>query len=164
MKLLNKTDNFLKGLSTFKFVIAITLSTFLCSIMLSLLVDLFNIEIVETTLNTAQDPLISQFLIVVIIGPLIETFIFQYENIKILRRINVLKNNDLTVILISALIFGLMHFYSLSYIIHATLLGILLSYSFVVYESKKVSPFWVVCIIHSLRNLISFILLNIFKI
>ncbi|GAA0695334.1 CPBP family glutamic-type intramembrane protease [Clostridium cadaveris] len=164
MKFLDKVDTFLRNLSTFKFIVTITLSMFLCSYILDLLINIFNIKIAETNLSISQAPLIIEFLAVSIIAPLLETFLFQYGAIKILRKINILKNNNLIIILISALIFGLQHCYSLSYIIHTTILGIFLSYAFVVYETKKVSPFWVVCIIHSLRNFISFSIINILKI
>lgn len=164
MKLLTKMDNFLKNLSTFKFIITITLSMLLCSSILGLLINILNIKIAETNLAISKAPLIITFLATVIIAPLLETFIFQYGIIKILRKINILKNNNLTIILISSLIFGLQHFYSLSYIIHTTILGIFLAYAFVVYERKKTSPFWVVCAIHSLKNFISFSLIYILKI
>ncbi|NFA58951.1 hypothetical protein K8O96_06035 [Clostridium sporogenes] len=35
--------------------------------------------------------------------------------------------------------------------------GILLAYSFIVYEDKENSGFWVTAIIHSLMNLITFV-------
>lgn len=90
-----------------------------------------------------------------------ETLIFQYAIIKILRKINILKNCDLIIILISSVIFGLAHSYSLSYIIYATIIGVFLAYSFVIYEKKEVSSFWTVCAIHSLRNFTAFSLIHI---
>lgn len=164
MKFLDKTNEFLKNLSTLKFIITITLCMFLCSAALGFFVDIFNIKISKTTLSMSKASLIAEFILLLLITPLVETLIFQYAIIKISRKINILKNNNLIIILISAVIFGLEHSYSLSYIIYATIMGIFLAYSFVIYEKKEVSPFWVVCAIHSLRNFTSFSLIHIEKI
>ncbi|MGU9538443.1 CPBP family glutamic-type intramembrane protease [Clostridium tepidum] len=163
MKLLNKVDEFLKNLSVFKFIIIITLGMLLSSTILGLLVDIFNVKISNVQPTFTQEHFVIEFLVAVIIAPLLETFIFQYGIIKISKKINFLKNNNLIIILISSLLFGLQHFYSLSYIVNTTFLGIFLAYAFVVYERKKVSPYWVVCTIHGLKNFISFSAIHIFK-
>ena len=163
MKLLNKVNNFFVSLSTFKFIVTITVSMFLCSFILGVILDILGIRFSGTSSYTSQAPLVSQFILAVIISPILETFLFQKCLIKILRKIDILRRNNLMVVIISALIFGSQHFYDLGYIINTTIIGIFLSYSFVTYENKKISPFYVVCIIHSLKNFISFIIVCVLK-
>ncbi|MCB2361671.1 type II CAAX prenyl endopeptidase Rce1 family protein [Clostridium estertheticum] len=161
MKFIKKSDEFLKNLSTLKFIITIAFCTFLVSLAFGCLVSILNAPISDTDVAISNSSLIEAFIVAVIIAPLIETLIFQYAIIKYLRKLNILKNRNLIIILISAILFGLAHTYNLQYVIHTFFIGILLAYSFVVYEKKESSPFWTVCAIHSLRNLTIFSLLSI---
>ena len=161
MKFIKKADEFLKKLSTLKFIITITFCTFLVSIALGSLSAILNTTISDTDVAVSNSSLIEAFIVSVIIAPLIETLIFQYVIIKYLRKLNILKNRNSIIILISAILFGLAHTYSLQYVIHMFFIGILLAYSFSIYEKKESSPFWTVCAIHSLRNLTICILLQI---
>ena len=160
MKFIKKTDEFLKNLSTLKFIITITFCTFLVSLAFGCLVSILNVPISDTDV-ISNSSFIEQFIVTVIIAPLIETLINQYAIIKILRKLNILENRNLIIILISAILFGLGHTYNLQYVIHTFFIGILLAYSFVIYEKKESSPFWTVCAIHSLRNLTIFIIIQI---
>ncbi|ENK0838693.1 CPBP family intramembrane metalloprotease [Clostridium botulinum] len=93
-----------------------------------------------------------------IISPLFETLLFQMGIIKLFSLSEKIKNNKLLLVIISAFPFGLVHgIYSTLYIFCAFSLGILLAYSFIVYEDKEGHGFWVTAIIHSLMNLIAFV-------
>ncbi|NFP92699.1 CPBP family glutamic-type intramembrane protease [Clostridium sporogenes] len=154
-----KINKFLKNLTYFKFILIITLCTVATSAILGVIDYFFYIE-PSANLVVSESNFISEFILVIIIAPLIETLIFQYSIIKFLRNFNILKNNNIIIILISSILFGLSHPYSLTYIINTTILGIFLSYSFVIYENKNESPFWVVCAIHSLKNFTSFVFIH----
>ena len=65
-----------------------------------------------------QESFLKQILLVVILGPLFETLIFQKWLYQLLSLFKVLKRNKVWLILISAVIFGPIHLYSLSYIIY----------------------------------------------
>lgn len=163
-RFMNKVNRFLGNLSLPKFIITMTLCTFFCSVMLGLVCYIFNIEdsISKTDLATLNSISISMFIQVVLLAPLVETLIFQYATINFLRSFKMFKNNNLIIISISAIFFGLAHAYSLNYIINATCMGIFFAYPFIIYEKKERSPYWTACIIHSLRNLFSFIFMCIF--
>jgi len=60
-----------------------------------------------------------QVLEVVILAPLIETLIFQKWVYKLLSIIGWLNQNKFFIVLLSAAVFGLIHFYSLSYIVYS---------------------------------------------
>lgn len=164
MKLFDKINRFLTNLTTIKFIIVITSSMFLSSTILGIVIDLFGITSPDTDSFISKSALTSQFILAVVIAPILETFLFQNCIIKFLRKIELIRQNDLIIILLSAFLFGLLHYYDLGYIINTTVLGIFLSYTFVTFEKKNISPFFVTCIIHSFKNFISFIIVLVLEI
>lgn len=104
-----------------------------------------------------EGSLLYTFMIGIVLGPIIETFIFQKSIIQISRRINFIKKHVWLQICISGIIFGIFHWYSLAYIFVTVLVGLVLAYSFIVFEYKKCNSFWNVVSIHALSNLIPFI-------
>jgi len=100
---------------------------------------------------------------VIFFAPLLETLIFQYFLIEYVF-VNKLKKYA---IVLSALSFGLTHYYSIYYIILSFFAGLVLSYTYVFAKNKnlKPSPFFIVFIVHLICNLLSFIVMpNPFKI
>lgn len=94
------------------------------------------------------------FFMLLILCPLIETFLFQFLIIKIAH--DILGIKYYISIVISALAFGLIHNYGISYQIHAFVIGLLLAYSFVIYENKNTSSYMMVVVLHAIRNLAGF--------
>lgn len=95
-----------------------------------------------------------EFLLIVLIGPIIETFVFQYFIIK--SSLKYINNNKLIAILVSSLLFGLSHYYSIPYIIKASLAGFLYSMLYFALTEKGKSPFVYIFLVHSFYNLIGF--------
>ena len=95
------------------------------------------------------------FLFLIVLCPIIETFIFQCLVIKISHDLFRIKYS--ISIIISALIFGLIHDYSVAYQLHGFIMGLLLAYSFAIYEKKKYSSFLITTIIHAIRNSVTLI-------
>lgn len=99
------------------------------------------------------------FFIAVIIGPLIETLIFQAF---ILLFINFLlskfKNESFIIpVLISAIAFGLYHSYNLTYIIYGLFVGLVLASAYtIVLKNRKENPILIVSIIHALVNFVPY--------
>lgn len=122
----------------------------------SLVVNFFDSSLIETEFNTANFSLLEIFFVTVLIGPVLETFIFQFLIIEILFKLNI-KNN--LIILISTLAFSLSHNYNLIYILLIIFPGILYStyYLFLKIENQK-TPFLNIFLLHSLSNFVSFIL------
>ncbi|MFK7748785.1 MAG: CPBP family glutamic-type intramembrane protease [Kordia sp.] len=97
------------------------------------------------------------FILSVIIGPLIETFLFQYLIIEILYFFKKIKIN--TIIIISSITFSLIHYYNLIYILVTFLSGIIYaSYYLYLKVEKQKSPFLYIWFLHSLYNFSVFIL------
>ncbi|MCB2291451.1 CPBP family intramembrane metalloprotease [Clostridium sp. CS001] len=157
MSYLSKIHNFFKNLSTPKFIIIMTLLTFV--ILIPFYPILHFLSSISKTPNARPLAYPSLFIYKVFVGciiaPICETLTSQTLIIYLVCKIHKLKNNNIIAIFISALLFGLGHYYSISYMFQTFIVGILLAYSYVLYENKPESPFWVVSAIHSLRNFIS---------
>ena len=143
------------NLSKPKFIVTILALDYIISVMFIPIINLY-----ENYIGSIGGPDHSNFKIVVIgsiiISPLLETLVFQMGIIKFFSLSEKIKNNKLLLIIISAFFFGLAHgIYSILYMICAFIAGILLAYSFIVYEDKEKSGYWVTVIIHSLMNLIT---------
>jgi len=105
------------------------------------------------------------FLLLVLIGPLLETLIFQHLPIIILPKI--IKNiQEKYLIFISAILFGLSHSYNITYIIFTFLGGIILAYYYFLSIKRKEQAFLNIFLIHLILNFIpysrDFILVNYF--
>ncbi|MDU1348031.1 CPBP family intramembrane glutamic endopeptidase [Clostridium butanoliproducens] len=154
MKYLLKTHNYLKNLSTFKFIIAILI---LKRVSLLFFSPITYILFSFAKNPNAGPPIYSSFTMfniidTCILGPFFETLIFQSLVIFILQKIKGLKNNNIIIILISSILFGVAHYYNVAYIFKAFIAGILYAYSYLVYKDKDQHPIWVVTIIHALHN------------
>lgn len=98
-----------------------------------------------------------EFVFVCVIGPLLETFIFQWGIIRLMQRSGWFAT--WAMVLVSAIFFGASHWYDMSYVFFATCLGLVLAYAFVACDGTSKNAYWCVVAIHALRNLATFILL-----
>ncbi|EGT3620957.1 MULTISPECIES: type II CAAX prenyl endopeptidase Rce1 family protein [Clostridium] len=85
-----------------------------------------------------------------IVGPIIESFL-------IIGLINLSKKfikSKFKYSLLVALIFSLLHYYSLIYIFCVIPSAIIMVFSYTYYKPKKLSPFWILTLIHMINNFI----------
>lgn len=138
---------------------------------------LFDI-IVSGALWVGDDPAINpmsgqSIIFVVLVGlllsPLIETFLFQFLTIEFIRWItNKTSGRPYAIFagIISAAAFGLMHFYSVKYIVSTFLLGLYLSFVYIFFcvkTGKKTRGFFATVLMHFLLNLLPFAQMFLFK-
>ncbi len=95
---------------------------------------------------------------VAIIVPILETLIHQYLPFKLMQMWSLTKSKYGLYILLSAIIFGLWHYYSLQYIIFAFSVGLILGYTYCFYSKTPTVAFWSTALIHCLRNSIAFLI------
>ncbi|MGX5598753.1 CPBP family intramembrane glutamic endopeptidase [Bacillus cereus] len=146
------------------FIILMTIATFVLPLLS------FLIPIEDAQRNPIEDTtLIRQVISGCVVAPLIETALYQMFLFWILKDIPfVRKYDNIPTIFLSAIIFGTIHSYGLSYIVYSTLMGVILGYSYWIYQKKKEqtskapSAYWVVFLIHALHNLFTFLLKNFF--
>ena len=98
-----------------------------------------------------EKTIIEKVIIGIFIGPIIETLIFQTALINLSLFI---KKNKLFAILVSALLFGLSHYYSFYYFTYTFTIGSFLSYLYFLSKKKKYNPILTLSSIHALYNLI----------
>lgn len=98
-------------------------------------------------------------LFALIMAPIVETFIFQKVIIDALDDIDCFKRMSFAMVLISGSAFGLTHLrLSVYHAVCATVVGLLLSYSFLMYKRKGNKPFIVTAAIHAVLNAISIVI------
>ena len=102
-----------------------------------------------------NDSLLSEFLSVVIAGPIVETVVFQYAIIDFI--INRFRSPALAIV-VSAFCFCLLHYYSLQYMVATFVSGMLFAFAFLVFRAKNRSAIWWVFVVHALYNLFIFIM------
>jgi uncharacterized protein len=96
------------------------------------------------------------FIISVIVAPLIETLLGQLLPIAILSRFT---QNRAILITVSGLVFGLMHFPVIEFLLAAFCVGIILSWGYLIKLPKgKLTAFTFVTLIHAFHNLIAYLL------
>jgi hypothetical protein len=100
------------------------------------------------------DSKLEEFFVGVVLAPFIETFLFQHIVIITLQK---LKINLNLIVLICGAIFGLMHMYSVGYVLGAFITGVLYSLLYLIMQKKQCNPIVIVAICHSAFNLIAFI-------
>lgn len=156
MSLLKNLNKFFQSLSQIHFIIIMSLLSNLIMALLTPVSIMYEKYIgpIGNPSSKIHNFSIYVFLIL-ILSPILETLIFQVGTIKILRHINKCKNNNVIIIFISAIFFGISHRYSLFYMFATFILGLLFSYSFIIYERKSQSAFFTVFWIHSFRNFIA---------
>lgn len=85
-----------------------------------------------------------------VIAPMVETALFQWAPTRLLH--GKFQLPWCYVIFSSASFFAVSHWYSLSYVFFAFLVGLVLAYGFAVRDAPKGRPFVLVWLVHGLRN------------
>jgi len=98
----------------------------------------------------------------IFIAPIFETLIFQSFLIYIFTK--VLIKNRYFAIFISALAFGLVHYYSIVYVLYAFFMGLYFAWTYLNYYEKRgfSHAFWAITLVHALWNTVVEILLTHF--
>ncbi len=154
--------NILKRQNLFFYIIIVLVSIYISSYLLEYAINLLDIS---SSIPERKGPLANihnkavGFIVVCIAAPLVETFLTQKVPIEYLK--DYLK--PIQLVLVSAAIFSLIHWYSIAYMIHTFIIGVVLAAGYVLWNRPQIlSSFWVIVIVHSCKNLISFFLLNFY--
>lgn len=100
---------------------------------------------------------IIKVILVLLIGPILETWLFQKLPIDFLLGKN---TNSRVIVPLSALLFALNHCYSIKYFVSTFVVGVFLAMIYLIlnrYEQKKEHAFIVVVIVHAIQNLITLV-------
>ncbi len=98
---------------------------------------------------------IELFFFAIIFAPIIETLLSQYIPIILFKKILKRHANKVGII-VSVILFSLLHIsYSIGYAIMVIPIGIILAFSFVIFEKRKESSFWMTSFLHAFINMVS---------
>lgn len=104
--------------------------------------------------------IIAHFIIAIVVVPLIETEFFQTLPIELLKHIAKkfkIRYSTWPIIIISATVFGAIHFFNIAYVIATFLVGILLAFAYHVARKRKQNALVTVWFIHGLMNMVPMI-------
>ena len=145
-----------KGLNSFSFIIITTVLILVLMIPIALVLNILDINDEDIGgIDFENYSFFVFFILTVIIAPIIETFIGQVIPIKIARN---LLEKKIFVLLLSAFFFSAMHIgYSIWYGFLVFPMGFILAETFIIFEERRESSFWITASVHSLKNLIAII-------
>lgn len=99
------------------------------------------------------------FFVAVLLAPIIETFIGQSLPIKLIQKV-LGEKFKVIALFASAIIFSFGHFgYSIWYSIITLPMGFLLAETYLIFQKRKESSFWITSAVHSLRNLVGVVVI-----
>jgi hypothetical protein len=143
----------LKGTNRGFFVLVQTASLFICALVFNFFYIFFgNYDAVWFEFPNEKEPAVV-LIAGVIAAPLFETWFNQSLPYSLLNKLSYFRKRKFLILLISAVWFGLNHFYSLFYIIYGCLIGLVLMYGYMVRIKSDSKTFYLVAISHSLVNL-----------
>lgn len=157
MNLLKRIHLRLNKLNDFQFIILGAFFAYISLIPFSFLADFY-----EKFVGTIGGPSMFNdsnklfvFTMAVILGPMAESSI-------IILIIRILKNklkigSNIRILILTSIIFSVLHYYSIFYMIVIFIPAVVFIYSYMYYEYKKLTPFWVMTSVHSLYNCIIFV-------
>ncbi len=156
---MKKIYRFLLSLKKYKLFFFIFLSIFLINAFFIITKNLIALKTISKV-NTSNISLCPRIVLSLIIAPLLETLIFQKFIFNLCRLY--LKSN-LICIIISAIIFGLNHYDSITSIIQTFIIGIGYSLYYSILRKKEKNAFLKVALLHCLWNLLSLIISIVVK-
>jgi hypothetical protein len=107
--------------------------------------------------------ILENFLSAVIIAPIIETFIGQVIPIKLIKKY-VNWNTTMTAVIVSTLLFSILHItYSVWYFLMMVPLAFILAVTYISFQERKPSGFWMTAFVHAAKNLLAITILSIEK-
>lgn len=129
---------------------------FLFQSITSVIANFINPDLTDTSLHFSG--LLEEFYIAVIVAPILETLIFQYIIIESLLNSKIA---PIMCVAISALSFGLAHWYNLAYVLVLTGVGFIFGYYYLALRQQFfLNRLIFVVLLHSLSNLLTFLIKN----
>ena len=93
------------------------------------------------------------YIVPLLFAPIFETILGQSLPYFLLKKVRFMNERSCLILVASALFFGLLHFYSLFYMIYAFLIGLVLMYGYMVRIYNNKNAFLLIAICHSILNL-----------
>lgn len=134
--------------------------SFFPDLLIFIIEEIFNYEIVLSNELLKGKSAFEMFFLSVLIGPFLETLFYQTLFFRILNN-DFLKKNKIRIILLSAFVFGISHFFSFFYMLYAFCGGLLLSWFYYIVlknSNDHQKATFLTFLFHSIRNFIVFVI------
>ncbi|MGB9680411.1 MAG: type II CAAX prenyl endopeptidase Rce1 family protein [Minisyncoccia bacterium] len=151
MSINKKIQDYLNNVSDYSYILIMVMFAWMADVLTGLYANIFNIPFKRLQFDVSP---ILMFILVVIVGPIIETYLFQVVLIYFLKKVNYLNNKKALLVIAASIIFGILHNYSSDYIIFGFLFGVILNYAYLIYKNKTLSSFIIVLSIHIIYNIL----------
>jgi hypothetical protein len=151
MSINKKIQDYLNNISDYSYILIMVMFAWMADVLTGLYANIFNIPFKRLQFDVSP---ILMFILVGIVGPIIETYLFQVVLIYFLKKVNYLNNNKALLVIVASIIFGVLHNYSYDYIIFGFLFGMILNYSYLIYKNKTLSSFIIALTIHIIYNIL----------
>lgn len=115
-----------------------------------------------STTGGEPDISIKDLLLVAVIAPIAETFVFQYLVLRLTMYFTKQRKYYPIAIVVSSILFGLAHTYNVAYVFFAFFIGLVLAYMYYFYAKNPKRAFWSVALVHGIRNGLSLVLALLF--
>lgn len=150
---LQKITIYLRKLKGITFVLIITSLLYFVSFSSNIVIGFIKQkDLIFIDFLGKENSIVLLFITTIILAPIFETFLGQFLPYYLLKRINYMNERSYLILIASALFFGLLHFYSLFYMIYAFFLGLVLSYGYMVRIKNDKNAFLLIAISHSFLN------------
>lgn len=153
----NRLKSIAETMPVYWYVPSVYSIIFLIGIPLEYLTNLLNIPDKEITSQLIPDSFLLKTLLVVLVGPFFETFLTQALPYYFLSLFQFMKRKQGLIVLISGILFGSIHVFSLQHIFYATVIGFFLSGTYVI-RAKKGDSFLCTFLLHAFFNLIALLI------
>lgn len=128
---------FFENMPIFWYVPIVYLILFTLQLPLEKIANLLHIPDTElVSQNIPTSPFMKYFM-VVLVAPFFETYIFQAIPYHLLNTIPYVRRHVWITILVASVIFGLVHTYSIQFMIHTTIVGFFFIATFIIRAKKK---------------------------
>jgi hypothetical protein len=154
---MNRINAFLTRVNVFIFILLNVLAVLIIQKLILLLPFSANLTLPDE-IKSLQNERISFFILVIIVGPLFETTIFQFLIIKLIHKgLMKLKVKSMLIpILVSSILFGISHCYNMDYMIIGFFIGLIFATAFAISLKRRENAIIIVFFIHALVNLVPF--------
>lgn len=143
-----------KNLNSFSFIFLTGFMVFILKFIYIPIFYLFRISDIGG-IDTDSLGTVELIFVAIVFAPIIETFFSQYLPILSFQKL-LKKHANLIGIIVSVILFALMHIsYSIAYALIVIPAGIFLALTFVIFQKRKESSFWMTTFVHAFINLIA---------
>jgi uncharacterized protein len=151
---LRNINTYLKNLNRVSFVAFLTLVLFFIALCFNYFIGFIkDKDIVLVIFPSKENNFGVQLISTVLLAPVIETFLCQALPYFLLNKVQFFHQRNCIILFTSALFFGILHFYSVFYIIYGFVLGLVLMFGYMIRIKNDKKAFLLIVICHTFLNL-----------